>query len=398
MNTQIEKLYRIAQKEERFIIGLMSGTSLDGLDIALCQITGSGTTTRLRLLQFTTCPYTDNFRHQVKQIFAKKLVDQLLWSTLHVKVALVHADMVNASMKEWDISPVDVDLIASHGQTVFHAPKDAGASPDQLNSTLQIGEGDHIAVKTGIITVSDFRQKHVAAGGEGAPLVVYGDTLLYSSEQEHRILLNIGGIANFTFLPSKSSGLAAYATDLGPGNTLMNQYMQAHLGEEMDRDGALARRGVVHEGLLIALLNTPFLAGAFPKTTGPELFNLSFLDEAMQRVQVDNLSHADMLTTLSQFTINSIVDGIQRAVGELNTASIYVSGGGLHNPYLLQGIRAGLSGYHVASFDEIGFDPDAKEAALFAVLANETIAGAPENVAHINGSPAVCMGKISFPY
>ncbi|MCL7988586.1 anhydro-N-acetylmuramic acid kinase [Sphingobacterium sp. lm-10] len=398
MNKQLEKLYRIAQKEERIIIGLMSGTSLDGLDIALCRVTGSGSDTQLRLLHFTTVPYTEDFRNQVKQIFAKKQVDHLLWSTLHVKVAQVHADMVNASMKAWGIRAADIDVIASHGQTVFHAPKDPINRSDQPNSTLQIGDGDHIAVKTGIITVSDFRQKHVAAGGDGAPLVVYGDALLYTSEVEHRILLNIGGIANFTFLPNSSSYLEAYATDLGPGNTLMNQYMQLHLGEEMDRDGALARRGVVHEDLLNVLLSMPFLTSKFPKTTGPEMFNLVLLQEAMQRANTENLSHADVLATLSEFTVHVIVDGVQRAVRELDSAAIYISGGGLHNPYLLQGIQKGLWGYRVASFNEIGFDPDAKEAALFAILANETIAGAPEHVAHINGSPAVCMGKISFPY
>ncbi|WP_166332596.1 anhydro-N-acetylmuramic acid kinase [Sphingobacterium chungjuense] len=396
MNTQIEKLYQIAQKKERFIIGLMSGTSLDGLDIALCQISGSGTNTRLRLLNFTTASYSADFRHEVKQIFAQKQVDHLMWSTLHVKVAQVHADLVLASMKSWGLRSEDIDLIASHGQTVFHAPK--GSHSHQLNSTLQIGDGDHIAVKTGIITISDFRQKHVAAGGDGAPLVVYGDALLYTSEEEYRVLLNIGGIANFTFLPKQSSGLSAYATDLGPGNTLMNQYMQKHLGEEMDRDGELASRGVVHDELLQMLLETAFLKQHFPKTTGPELFNLSLLDNAMQEAKVINLDHADILATLAQFTIESTVDGIRRAVDELDAVSVYISGGGLHNPYLMQGIQQGLADCCVHSFDAIGFDPDAKEAALFAVLANETIAGAPANVAHIAGSPAVCMGKISFPY
>ncbi|PVH25648.1 anhydro-N-acetylmuramic acid kinase [Sphingobacterium corticibacter] len=396
MNTQIEKLYQIAQKKERLIIGLMSGTSLDGLDIALCQISGSGTNTQLRLLNFATASYSADFRNEVKQIFAQQQVDHLLWSTLHVKVAQVHADLVLSSLSSWGLKHEDIDLIASHGQTVFHAPK--GSHSHQLNSTLQIGDGDHIAVKTGIITISDFRQKHVAAGGDGAPLVVYGDALLYTSEEEYRILLNIGGISNFTFLPKQSSGLSAYATDLGPGNTLMNQYMQKYLDEEMDCDGALARRGVVHDELLKVLLETPFLTQDFPKTTGPELFNLSLLDQAMQQVTVTDLDHADILATLAQFTIDSVVDGIRLAVNELDAVSVYVSGGGLHNPHLMQGIQQGLTDCRVSSFDAIGFDPDAKEAALFAVLANETIAGAPEHVAHIAGSPAVCMGKISFPY
>ncbi len=396
MNTQIEKLYQIAQKKERLIIGLMSGTSLDGLDIALCQISGSGTNTQLRLLNFATASYSSDFRDEVKQIFAQKQVDQLLWSTLHLKVAQVHADLVLSSMTSWGLMSEDVDLIASHGQTVFHAPKSSHSH--QLNSTLQIGDGDHIAVKTGIITVSDFRQKHVAAGGDGAPLVVYGDALLYTSEEEHRVLLNIGGMANFTFVPKKSSGLSAYATDLGPGNTLMNQYMQKHLDEEMDRDGELARRGVVHDELLKVLLETPFLQHDFPKTSGPELFNLSFLDQAMEQVEATNFDHADILATLAQLTINSIVDGIRHVTQQIDYVTIYISGGGLHNPYLVDGIRKGLNNQGVKSFEEIAFNPDAKEAALFAVLANETIVGAPANVAHIAGAPAVCMGKISFPY
>lgn len=397
MNTHIKKLYHIGAKAQRLIIGLMSGTSLDGLDIALCRVTGSGGATALEILHFDTKAYTSDFRNRIREVFAKRAIDQQALCGLNALIGRAHGTMINEALHEWGIRNGDVDLIASHGQTVFHAPQSLTGNTDYPNSTLQIGDGDHIAVTTGIITIADFRQKHVAGGGEGAPLAAYGDYLLFSDKQETRILLNIGGIANFTFLPPTTPGNPCFATDVGPGNTLMDQYIQKQMGIEMDRDAAIASTGTVHGPLLTALLDHPFFSLPFPKTTGPELFNLAYLARAQQVTETIGLPTADVMATLCAFSASAIVSAIQRVMPAQQNTQVYLSGGGLHNPMLVQLIKEGIPGITVSSFAKLGLLPDAKEAALFALLANETVAGDASNVASIVDSPAICMGKISFP-
>ena len=187
MNVHLEKLYAISKKPIRKIIGLMSGTSLDGLDIALCSFEGSGLQTKIELQQFETIPFDEDFKNEIKSVFSKKNVDLEKLCLLNPWIALRHAGMVNACLQKWNIKNDDVDLIASHGQTIYHAPKTLHQQDKFDNATLQIGDGDHIAVATGIITISDFRQKHIAAGGEGAPLAVYGDYLIFGKPGEDRI-------------------------------------------------------------------------------------------------------------------------------------------------------------------------------------------------------------------
>jgi len=397
MNASIAQLAKIAQKKERIIIGLMSGTSLDGLDIALCRIRSHGEHSQLELMNFLTMEYLSEFRERIRGVFAKRSVDQQLLSGLNPYIAQVHADLILKALKTWRLEPKDIDLIASHGQTVYHAPQSLSGDLSLPNSTLQLGDGDHIAVRTGIITLSDFRQKQLAAGGEGAPLAAYGDYLLFSNKKQHRILLNIGGISNFTFLPALNSKIEAYATDLGPGNTIMNQYMFSQFGMEMDQDAGVALSGLIHQPLLDALMEDPFLDAPFPKTTGPELFNLKYVEQALAKIGNRSILPQDIMATLNAFSAHVIIQGIKKATQGLATFGIYLSGGGLHNPLLVQQIQHAFQG-KVFSFAELGLNPDAKEACLFAILANETLAGSPENVQRIQNSPAVCMGKISLPY
>jgi anhydro-N-acetylmuramic acid kinase len=397
MNSQIAKLYNISTKNNRLIIGLMSGTSLDGLDIALCKIEESGFSTKLELIRFETFDYADDFRTYIRKIFAKRQIDQQELCGINAYVGHVHAELINQALKKWNLTSQEVDLIASHGQTVYHAPQILTKDFSLPNSTLQIGDADHIAVKTGIITLSDFRQKHIAAGGEGAPLAAYGDYLLFTDTTEHRLLLNIGGISNFTFLPNSDSELQAFATDLGPGNTIMNQFAKKHFDLEMDKDAFIASKGTVNQELLEALLSEEFLTLDFPKTTGPELFNLEYLEQKQKDTKTENLAKEDIMATLNAFSAKAIIDGVLKVSQNLDNVAIYVSGGGLHNPLLMQNIKEALPKYKVTSIDAIAMNPDAKEACLFAILANETIAGSPENVRNIKDSPAICMGKISLP-
>lgn len=398
MNPQIEKLHHIAGQKERRILGLMSGTSLDGLDIALCRISNSGDQTRLVLDKFTTIPYEPAFREHVRKIFAKRQIDQQTLSGLHAYIGRTHGALVNQTLRDWNVAPSAVDLIASHGQTVYHAPQRMMGQTVFPNSTLQLGDGDHIAYETGIITLSDFRQKHVAAGGEGAPLAAYGDYLLFTAEKEHRFLLNIGGISNFTFLPRKGDKKKPYTSDLGPGNILINQFVFQEFGLEMDKNAWIAKKGTVNNDLLATLLKSPFFSDDFPKTTGPELFNLAYLTRAQAASNTTFLAPEDVLATLNRFSALVIANAAQRVGKDLESMQIYVSGGGVHNPLLMRNLREILPHMAISTFERLGLNSDAKEACLFAVLANETVAGSASNVQKIRKSPAICMGKISLPY
>ena len=398
MNTNWKKVFEVVKKSERLIIGLMSGTSLDGLDIALCRISGSGPDTKVEVLEFKTVPYSNEFKADIKAVFSRREADLQLVCLMNEQVALVHAEAILEVIKEWGWEAGDIDAIASHGQTIFHAPASLHGKTEYPNATLQIGDGDHIAVKTGIITISDFRQKHVAAGGEGAPLAVYGDYFLFSKKGENRVMLNIGGIANFTYLPDDNNPLNVFSTDVGPGNTLMDQYVQKHFeGLYFDDEAAIAGTGIVNEKLLAALLRSEFLESGFPKTTGPELFNLQYLESAQIASGTMMLKKEDVMATLCSFSAQVIVEAIHESFGNKSSISIYVSGGGLHNPLLMKQLKDGLLNANFYSTADLGVNPDAKEAVLFALLANETLVGEPIDFGGREGLPSVCMGKISLP-
>lgn len=398
MNANIKDLFQIASKPERKIIGLMSGTSLDGLDIALCFFQGSGLATQVKILEYCTIPYTSEFRARIKDIFSRRDADLLEVCLLNEMIGIRHAEMILSALETWKINKSEVDLIASHGQTIFHAPKILHQLAGYPNGTLQIGDGDHIAVGTGIITLSDFRQKHIAAGGEGAPLAVYGDYLIFSKEGENRVMLNIGGIANFTFLPGDRDASKVFSTDVGPGNTLMDQYIQLiSLGKYFDENAELALKGTVHEQLVQALLDHPFFSLEFPKTTGPELFNLNYLNQRLLKAGNPQLSHADIMATLCHFSARAIIEAIKKCFIRAQDLTIYMSGGGMYNPLLTRLIKRDLPGASFATTYDLGINPGAKEALLFALLANEAVAGQPIDFGKRKGVPSVFMGKISMP-
>jgi anhydro-N-acetylmuramic acid kinase len=389
MNQYLARLFSVAQQPARRIIGLMSGTSLDGLDVALCRCEGHGTTLSVALERFATVPYSAEEQCRLRAV-SQPQVSLADLTVAHAHIARRHAAIVLDCLQQWQIPATDVDLMASHGQTVWHAPRHQHQqSRFPHHATLQLGDGDHLAALTGIITVADFRQKHVAHGHEGAPLAGFADTLLFSSPTEARILLNLGGIANFTYLPAAASG-TALTTDTGPSNTLLDAVTQAHFpGLLYDANGALAASGTPHLSLLQALLAHPFFAAPLPKTTGPELFNLEYLRAAQARSGTTALPPADVLATLVELSATGVAQALRQvlpAQGLAQTA-LYVSGGGSHNGALLAALKRQLPAKRFASIDKLGIPADAKEAVLFAVLANETIAGNPE----------LLLGKICLP-
>ena len=401
MNKNISALFEIAQKETRKIIGLMSGTSLDGLDIALCAISGTGENTAVKILEFETINYTEDIKTEIRKVFAQKTIDFQHLALLNEWIGLLHAGMVNDCLQKWNIPAHEIDLIASHGQTVLHAPKFLHQQEKFPNATLQIGDGDHIAVKTGIITLSDFRQKHVAGGGEGAPLAVYGDYLLFSKKDENRIMLNMGGIANFTYLPASQNAEEVFVTDTGTANTLIDIFTKHFFPEKSyDKDAEIAQTGTVNQALLTELKSNPFFHKSFPKTIGQELFNKDFVDLALAKTRLKNISAPDLLATLTRLSAETIAEAIQFVVKNSGTAieefTVYMSGGGASNPLLVKWLKELLPCPFKKS-DDLGISGDAKEAVLFAVLANETVAGGDYNFGTKKGIPSVTMGKISLP-
>lgn len=370
----------------------MSGTSFDGLDVAVCRISGEGRKTKVQLSFFETVAYENSFKEELKSVFAKK--DGWLEKVclLNPYVASIHARIILQLLKKWGLNTDEIDLIASHGQTIYHAPKFMHPQDHYPNATLQIGDGDHLSVLTGIITISDFRQKHIAAGGEGAPLAVYADYLLFSDDAEDRVMLNIGGISNLTWLPAGGDE-NMFSTDIGPGNTMLDAYVQQNFnGKYFDENAALAKKGRVIESLLNELNSDEFFMRPFPKTTGPELFGLKFLESAISRSGLTGPDPHDILATLTRFTADGIVNAIKSL--DKKNLSVFVSGGGMHNPLLMEHLRKDLANATIRSTEDLGINPDAKEAVLFALLANECVCGSPGRK---KGLIDVSLGKISFP-
>lgn len=365
---------------------------MDGLDVALTKITGSGYNTSVEVLNFETISYDRQYTKELQSVFCKKTVNLQDLTILNTVTARVHAGIVLKCLEKWNISVKNIDCIASHGQTIYHAPKTLHGLTNYPNATLQIGDGDHIAVLTGITTISDFRQKHIAAGGEGAPLAMYGDQILFNSRNENRILLNIGGISNFTYLPADERA-ECICTDCGPGNTLSDLLVREHYYRPFDEGGEIALRGNVNSSLLNVMLQHPFFKKALPKTTGQELFNKQFIDNALEETGIMNIKPTDLIATVAELTAASIATSIREATkGE--PFKCYISGGGNHNKYLVKSLEMKIYPNNIGNIDELGINADAKEAVLFALLANETICGS--SIANVSG-PRVMMGKISLP-
>ncbi len=396
MNLHIQALAEMAARPYRNIIGLMSGTSLDGLDIAYCRLYDYGKETKVEVLAFATMPYASDTKDKIKQVFAQDRVDLPYLALLNEWIGTYHGQLVNEFVATNNIDKNQIDIIASHGQTVMHVPKHRHAYKDMANATLQIGDGDHLAYQTGIITISDFRQKHIAAGGEGAPLAVYGDYLMFTEKGENRVMLNIGGISNFTYLPSNGDATMVFVTDTGPGNTLMDAYMKKYFNTNFDQDGQVASQGMVQPELLKSILNHPFFALELPKTTGPELFNLSLVEQALRDSNYLHINHFDIMATLNKLTAVTIANAIKIGLPKQDL-QIFVSGGGAHNVLLMDNLQSELPEYNFQRIDSLGMNGDAKEAVLFALLANECIGGKTVEFNIQNKIPKVNFGKISFP-
>ena len=378
------------------VIGLMSGTSADGVDAALVEIHGHGLATRVHVLAHATYPYDAALR---AQILAASYPDSSSVDLIcHLNFALgecfAEAAMAVARMASL---PLDqIDLIGSHGQTIYHIPE-MSTAPLRRPSTLQIGEPCIIAERTGITTVADFRPRDMAAGGLGAPLAPYGHHLLFADPQRPKLVQNIGGIANVTVLAAPDVQ-ALLAFDTGPGNMLIDEALRHFSGGQLhyDAGGRMAAQGSVHQELLAALLAHPFITQPPPKATGREVFGQTLLRTVLERASAFRLSPADVVRTCTAFTAASILLNYQRFIWPRWTiAEVIVCGGGIYNAELMRMLHEGLQPCLVTTPETYGYPNEALEAILFALLAHATVHGQPANIPGATGAQrAVVLGKI----
>ena len=395
----LRRLLELAQAPRRRVLGLMSGTSLDGLDLALCTIEGTGAGTTLTLDAFSSVPYTPAQRARLWALTSVRQVDLEQLTLCNAWLGALHAGFVRDCLEQWGLSPHEVHLLASHGQTAFHAPDSWQFEGTTRCATLQLGDGDHLAHLSGLVTLSDLRQKMVAAGGQGAPLAPYAERLLYTGDQP-RVLLNLGGIANFSWLPPRGSSAPVVSGDCGPANTLLDRTVRHAFPDGsrvMDEAGALAAQGRVHKELLRVCKDHPYFGKPCPKSTGPELFGDLFLERSLQKAGANVLSTADLLATLTRLTAETVAETLQREVSGWETCEVLVSGGGWHNRTLMAWLAELLSPARLVPVETAGIEPDAKEAVLFAVLAHETVFGGGLPSLHDPLARPSLIGKLSFP-
>jgi anhydro-N-acetylmuramic acid kinase len=346
------------------IAGVLSGTSLDGIDVAICDVVADGEGVRARCARFATVPFEDALRSRIVAAFPPAPAGALELSALHAAIGEAFGDAVRTVAAD-----VQLDAVASHGVTLAHD----GAA----HHTLQLGDAFRIRERTGVTVIYDFRSADTAAGGTGAPLVPFVDVLLFGGLAPC-VALNLGGIANLTVLPE------GIAFDSGPANLPIDIYLSARTGgaQRFDCDGALARAGIVNDVLLGRMLDDPYFRRTPPKTTGREEFGAPFV--ARWRAELDGLMLADAVATLTTLTVSSVAEAVQSAAPSAKL--LVVSGGGARNGALVDGLRALLPGVHVALSDEFGVDADAKEAIAFAVLGYTALRGKTAGLPRVTGA------------
>lgn len=366
------------------IVGLMSGTSLDGVDAALVEIEGEGEEdVRFRLVHWLTASYDESRREAIHGAILAGSADALC--ALHADLGEWMAEAVVRVCEEAGVPRREVAAVGSHGQTVWHRPPAEG----RRGATLQLGDPATIAERTGCAVVSDFRTRDVAAGGQGAPLVPWVDRLLFALPDRARALQNIGGIGNVTWVPPRGSAEGAFAFDTGPGNALMDAAVEIATGGRLtyDRDGLLAAQGEVDRKLLEDLLRHPYFAQEPPKSTGREEFGRPFVQRLVEAVEPEgDRDWLDLVATLTELTARSIADSYRRWVLPRGVGEVVVTGGGARNPTLVNRIRSMLDPIEVSGGEVLGIDPECKEAVAFAALAWAHLRGIPANVPAATGA------------
>lgn len=396
-------LEEIRSKPVRRVVGLMSGTSVDGIDAALVEIGGTDEAPEVRLVAFEDRPWPEEVRRQIFPLFRPETATVDKIGYMNFLMGEIYAQSVSSVVEKAGLTLADIDLIGSHGQTIWHAPEVCGKDGFPVRFTVQIGEGSVIAARTGVPTVSDFRVADMAVGGQGAPLVPFSEYLLYRRPGETILLQNIGGIGNMTVLPGDEGPEAVYAFDTGPGNMIIDAVVSALTGgaKTYDAGGAMAAEGRVDEALLAMLQQDPYYDMPLPKTTGRELFGVQYVGKILDYQRAHGLSDADVLATVTDLTAWSIADGYARYVlPRRQAAELVVGGGGSYNATLLGFLRTRFAPYgvQVRTQEDLGWSSDAKEAVAFAIMADCCVREKPNVLPSVTGAKAAAiMGKISLP-
>jgi len=373
----------------------MSGTSADGIDAVVAEMAGSGGRLRARVVAHVHRPFAPALRRHILEVCLHGTVAAVC--ELNFVLGEHFARAALAVIRRAGLRPRDIAAIGSHGQTVHHLP---GA---RTPCTLQIGEAAVIAERTGVTTVADFRVRDMAAGGQGAPLVPYADWLLFTDARRPRVIQNLGGIGNLTFLPAGAHLEDVIAFDTGPGNMVVDALVsRATKGRlAFDREGLWASRGKISDKLLADMMSHPFIARRPPRTTGREEFGEAFVARALSLGKRLGLSNADLVATATAFTAESIADACRRFVFPKLTAAqrqqlqVILGGGGAKNPVMCRMLRERVGVGEVLTHEAFGIANEAKEALAFAILAHETLEGRPGNVPSATGARrAVVLGKI----
>jgi anhydro-N-acetylmuramic acid kinase len=382
------------------VLGLMSGTSADGIDVALAEVAGTPPRVRARLRGHTAVKFPAAVRAEILRVAEQKAITAGELSQLNFRLGEVFADAALAACRKFRVTPRKIALIGSHGQTIFHQGRAVKYLGRPTASTLQIGEASVIAARTGITTVADFRPADMAVGGQGAPLVPFPDYVLYRHETIGRVSLNLGGIANVTVIPANATPSQMFAFDTGPANMLTDALV-AHFTkgrQRFDKNAALAAQGRSLPRILDELLRDPYLKLVPPKSTGREYYG----EAATQRLlALGRRFHAqpnDLIRAATIFTALSVVDALNRFVlPKHKIQQLIVSGGGAQNPLILGQIAAALPSLEIVPSSKLGVPEGAKEAYAFALLAYETLHQRPSNIPSATGarSPAI-LGKISY--
>jgi anhydro-N-acetylmuramic acid kinase len=377
-------------------LGIMSGTSADGIDVALVRMNGRNAT----LENFAALPFPRNVQKAILNIAEGHAVTTGEISQLNFLLGELFAKAALAACKKFRVKASQIGVIGSHGQTIFHQGVPALFQGARVASTLQIGDPSVIAVRTGITTVGDFRPADMAAGGQGAPLVPYVDYLLYRNARIGRVALNIGGIANVTVIPAGAALEDVFAFDTGPGNMVIDALVRRFTGgkKRFDRNAEMASRGQLLPQLLQVMLREKYFSLRPPKSSGREQYGEGYVSHLLLHGEAKTARPEDLIRTATILTALSVVDAFHRFITpKVKIAELIVSGGGAHNPLLMAQLQSGLSGIRVREAGELGVSGDAKEAFAFAVLACETLRRQLANIPGATGATkAVVLGKVCY--
>jgi len=390
-------LVRLVEKKSRKVVGLMSGTSLDGINAVVAAIEGTGRGLKSQLLSFVSLPYDPELRALILRNSVPETSSVLDLSQLNFRLAIAAAEAVRAAVAEAGHLLEEIDLVGSHGQTVHHVPDIAECAGREVRSTLQIGDPSVLANLLRLPVVGDFRPADMALGGQGAPLVPYFDFVHFASADENRCLLNLGGIGNLTVLPRGCGPDDVMAFDTGPGNMVIDQLAQHHFGLPFDEGGRLAAEGEADQEYLARVLDKNYFTKPPPKSTGRERFGAEFIEKT--GLLEPWRSPHDALATATALTAYSVYQAYARFLrDEFPLDVVIVSGGGARNLTLMQYLANSFAPIAVKTADDFGLSAEAKEALCFAVLAHETFNGVATNLPRVTGAArGTVLGKICLP-